>query len=83
MLANAGTFFNSMKLKGETNMTSNEIIETMGANDSRPVTSVLGKREPVAYPKNCRTQCSYGTGKSFCFPCIAQILSERKAVGKA
>ena len=64
-------------------MTSKEIIEAMGAKDPRPVTSVLGKKEPTAYPKNCRTHCSYGTGKSFCFPCYAKILSEKRAVNKA
>ena len=64
-------------------MTSIDIKELMGSCDSRPATSVIGKKEPVANPKNCRTQCSYGTGKSFCFPCMAMILSERKAAGNS
>ena len=79
----AGTFFVHYLLKEITEMRSNEIIDTMGANDRRPVTSVLGKKEPIAHPTNCSTECAYGRGRAFCFPCMALILSERRSAGKS
>ena len=54
-------------------------LRKMGAIGAKPVTSVMGKREPVAHPQNCRLECPYGKGRSFCFPCMAKILSERKS----
>lgn len=45
--------------------------------------SVMGQKEPVAHPQNCRTECPYGYGRSFCFPCMAKIMSERNAAKKA
>ena len=38
--------------------------------------SRMGKREPVAHPQNCCRECPYGHGRTFCFPCMAQILKE-------
>ncbi len=58
-------------------MTEAYILKTMGATAPRPVTSVLGKKEPIAHPQNCRQECPYGKGKSFCFPCMKQIMGER------
>ena len=46
-------------------------------------TSVIGKKEPVAHPQNCRTECPYGYGRSFCFPWMAKIMSEHSAAKKA
>ena len=46
---------------------------------SQPYTSALGKKEPLAHPGNCRTECPYGFGKAFCFPCCAKIMAERRA----
>ncbi|MBR4579739.1 MAG: hypothetical protein IKO32_00715 [Lachnospiraceae bacterium] len=63
-------------------MTSREVLETMGATKETQAVSVIGKREPVAHPKNCFTECAYGRGKSFCFPCMAKILSEHNAMKK-
>ena len=35
-------------------------------------------------PQNCKTPCPYGTGKTFCFPCMAKIMDEhRESLGKA
>ena len=31
-----------------------------------------------AMPCNCKTPCVYGKGRPFCFPCMAQILSQRR-----
>lgn len=31
----------------------------------------------IAHPQNCNTECPYGYGRSFCFPCMAKILSEQ------
>lgn len=45
--------------------------------------SVIGQKEPVAHPQNCRTECPYGYGKSFCFPCMAKIMNEHNAAKKA
>ncbi len=29
-------------------------------------------------PYNCKTPCVYGKGRPFCFPCMAQILREKR-----
>lgn len=29
-------------------------------------------------PHNCKTPCPYGNGTTFCFPCMAKILDERR-----
>lgn len=60
-------------------MTEYSLLKTMGVTEAKPVTSVIGKKEPTARPTNCRIQCSYGTGKTFCFPCMKSILAEHKA----
>ncbi|MBR6484188.1 MAG: hypothetical protein IKT14_04150 [Clostridiales bacterium] len=41
--------------------------------------SAIGQREPLAHPKNCRTECPYGRGRAFCFPCMAKIVFEHRA----
>ncbi len=61
-------------------MTDYSLLKTMGVTEARPVTSVMGKKEPTAHPTNCRIQCSYGMGKTFCFPCMKEILEEHKAL---
>ena len=45
--------------------------------------SVIGKKEPLAHPQNCKTECPYGHGRAFCFPCMAKIMSEHNAAKKA
>ncbi len=45
-------------------------------------TSVIGKKEPLAHPQNCRTECPYGYGRAFCFPCMAKIMAEHNAARK-
>lgn len=42
-----------------------------------PCASPMGRGEGTAHPKNCRQECPYGKGKSFCFPCMKQIMGER------
>jgi len=42
---------------------------------SQPYTSALGKKEPLAHPKNCKTECPYGYGRAYCFPCFAKIMA--------
>ena len=51
------------------------VMQTMTNNYS----SVIGKKEPLAHPQNCRTECPYGYGRSFCFPCMAKIMAEHNA----
>ena len=51
------------------------VMQTMTNNYS----SVIGKKEPLAHPHNCRTECPYGYGRSFCFPCMAKIMAEHNA----
>lgn len=29
-------------------------------------------------PHNCKTPCPYGKGTTFCYPCMAKILAERR-----
>lgn len=55
------------------------VERTMTGNYS----SVIGKKEPLAHPQNCKTECPYGYGRAFCFPCIAKIMSEHNAAKKA
>ena len=45
---------------------------------SKPYTSNIGKKEPVAHPKNCRHECPYGYDRTFCFPCYAKIMADHK-----
>lgn len=40
--------------------------------------SAIGAKEPVAHPCNCRHECPYGYGKSFCFPCYKNIMEEHR-----
>jgi len=54
------------------------VMQTMTNNYS----SVIGKKEPLAHPQNCRTECPYGYGRSFCFPCMAKIMTEHNAIKK-
>lgn len=54
------------------------VMQTMTNNYS----SVIGKKEPLAHPQNCRTECPYGYGRSFCFPCMAKIMAEKNATKK-
>lgn len=42
----------------------------------------IGQREPLEHPQNCKTECPYGYGRSFCFPCMAKILREHNAAKK-
>ena len=48
---------------------------------AKPYTSAIGKPEPVAHPRNCRTECPYGRGRAFCFPCYAKIMGLKKGDG--
>lgn len=42
-----------------------------------------GYKEPLAHPTNCKTECPYGYGKAFCFPCMARLLAEQRASKKS
>ena len=44
--------------------------------------SVIGKKEPLPHPQNCKTECPYGYGRAFCFPCMAKIMAEHNAAKK-
>jgi len=33
---------------------------------------------PVAHPVNCKCECPYGRGRSFCWPCMNKLLFDRK-----
>lgn len=38
----------------------------------------IGQKEPLAHPCNCRTECPFGYGKAYCFPCLAKIIHDYK-----
>lgn len=38
--------------------------------------TVMGKKEPLAHPQNCKHECPYGRDRAFCFPCMAKIMGE-------
>lgn len=44
-----------------------------------PIRSAINAKEPIAHPKNCRTECPYGYDRAFCFPCMAKIMNEHRA----
>lgn len=44
----------------------------------RPYVAIVGRPEPVAHPLNCKNECPYGRGRSFCFPCMAKILADSR-----
>lgn len=44
-----------------------------------PIKSTINAKEPIAHPKNCRTECPYGYDRAFCFPCMAKIMNEHRA----
>lgn len=41
--------------------------------------AVSNQKEQIAHPCNCKHECPYGFGRSFCFPCMAKIMSEHRA----
>lgn len=43
-----------------------------------PIRSAINAKEPIAHPKNCRTECPYGYDRAFCFPCMAKIMNEHR-----
>ncbi|MBR4344559.1 MAG: hypothetical protein IKP88_17970 [Lachnospiraceae bacterium] len=47
-----------------------------------PCDSPMGKGEQTAHPINCSSECPYGRGRSFCFPCMKQILKDRRGSTK-
>jgi len=59
-----------------------EILKCMGVVENYPATSGIRPDQPVAHPKNCKTECPYGKGKAFCFPCMNQIMREHRATWK-
>lgn len=53
-------------------------IKAMGVTGSY-ADSCMGKKEPLPHPHNCKTECPYGYGRAFCFPCMAKIMANHKA----
>lgn len=56
-------------------------LKTTGVTGAH-FSSAIGMKEPVAHPKNCKTECPYGYDRAFCFPCMAKIMSEHRAAKK-
>lgn len=54
------------------------ILRTTGVTGAK-YSSVIGKKEPLAHPSNCRSECPYGFGRAYCFPCYAKIVAEHRA----
>jgi hypothetical protein len=44
--------------------------------------AVSGIMDPIPTgnlkPHNCKTPCPYGNGTTFCFPCMAKIMEEKR-----
>ena len=57
------------------------VMKTTGVTGAK-YSSVICKKEPLAHPCNCKTECPYGYGKAFCFPCMAKIMAEHRAAKK-
>ena len=46
------------------------VVFVVGSAEERGCNaSVLGKKEPVSHPVNCKEECPYGYDRPFCFPC--------------
>ena len=58
------------------------IMINMGAVGAKTSSSVIGRGEPLAHPVNCRSECPYGLGRAFCYPCMKKIMSEHLAALK-
>lgn len=58
------------------------ILRTTGVTGSK-YSSVIGKKEPLAHPCNCRSECPYGFGRAYCFPCYAKIVAEQREAQRA
>lgn len=59
---------------------SKTVVNGMGGAPKTVTRSVIGQKEPVAHPKNCKNECPYGYGRAFCWPCMAKIMAEHRAV---
>ena len=53
------------------------IMKTTGVTGTN-YTCMIGKKEPLAHPKNCKHECPYGYDRTFCFPCYAKIMAGHK-----
>ena len=51
------------------------IKKSMGVT-GEDYSSIIGKKEPLAHPCNCKSECPYGYGRSYCFPCMGKIMQE-------
>ena len=40
-------------------------MKTTGVTGAK-YSSVIGKKEPLAHPCNCKTECPYGFGRAYC-----------------
>ncbi len=60
----------------ESDMSGRYGFEIPISNNGIPVRTSMGQTEPVAHPKNCRTECPYGFDRAFCFPCMAKIMGQ-------
>lgn len=38
----------------------------------------IGARMPIDHPSNCKHECPYGYGRSFCFPCYKKIMEDHR-----
>lgn len=48
-------------------------------NTGEAYNPIIGKKEPLSHPVNCKNECPYGYDRAFCFPCMLKIQREMKA----
>ncbi|WP_074462435.1 hypothetical protein [Butyrivibrio hungatei] len=58
---------------------SKTIVDRTSCTAKTVSRSVIGQKEPLAHPKNCKHECPYGYGRAFCWPCMAMILADHRA----
>jgi len=61
---------------------SKTIVDRTSCTAKTVSRSVIGQKEPLAHPKNCKHECPYGYGRAFCWPCMAKILADHRAARK-
>ena len=59
-----------------------EVIDRRSGNSKSYGRSAIDQKEPLAHPRNCKHECPYGYGRAFCWPCMAKIMNEHRAVTK-
>ena len=54
------------------NIINNNLVPSPSSNSS------VSPYGPAPHPVNCKTECPYGRGRAFCFPCYAKLMNRQR-----